>query len=140
MKIRKAAMKDAKRILELLNSSENLVFDKKIKFDLMDVKDYFEKKLNKIYVCEFGGKIAGVFIAQFWKNYVHAHLAAVDKKYQGKGIGKNLMDFMEEMARKDKKREIDSFVEINNKRMQKILKMRGYHEGKTFKSFYKILK
>lgn len=140
MKIRKATMKDAPRILELLNSSENLTFNKKIKFDLDDVKDYFNKKFIKIYVCEINEKIVGVFIAQFWKNYVHAHLLVVDKRYQGEGIGRKLMDFREEMARKEKKEMIESFVEINNKKMRKILKKRGYHEGKTFKSFYKILK
>ncbi|MEK6898426.1 MAG: GNAT family N-acetyltransferase [Nanoarchaeota archaeon] len=141
MKIRKATMRDAKEITRLLNSDEGYL---KIYlgdgFDLSDVRDYLNQKLNRVYVCEIDKKIAGVFIAQFWKNYIHSHLIFVDKNYQGIGIGRALMNFRDNLAMKNGKFLIESFVEEDNLKMQKILKGRDYAKGKKYICFYKKLK
>jgi len=140
MKIRKATLKDARKILNLLNESSNLRGNDRENYELQDVIDYINNKLNKIFVYELDKKIVGVFISQFWKTYVYLHLIAVDNKYQGKGIGKDLFNFLENLARKYKRELIEVDTEINNKVMKSLLEGRQYKRGKEFLFYSKIIK
>lgn len=142
VKIRKARREDAKSILKILNESKNLRGNDKVRheFELGDIIDYINNKLDKVFVYELDKKVVGVFIAQFWKTYIHLHSIAVDSKYQGKGVGKSLINFLEHLAKKPKRYLITAFTGINNKKMISIFKKRGYKRGKKFIFFSKKLK
>ncbi len=140
VKIRKATLKDAQKILKLLNESNNLRGNDREYYELQDVKDYINNKLNKIFVYELDKKIVGVFISQFWKTYVYLYLIAVDSRYQGKGIGKDLFNFLENLTRKYQRELIEVDTEINNKKMKSLLEGRQYKRGKEFLFYSKSIK
>ena len=140
VKIRKATLKDAQKIFKLLNESNNLRGNDREYYELQDVKDYINNKLNKIFVYELDKKIVGVFISQFWKTYVYLYLIAVDSRYQGKGIGKDLFNFLENLTRKYQRELIEVDTEINNKKMKSLLEGRQYKRGKEFLFYSKSIK
>lgn len=140
-KIRLATKKDIDDIVKLHNSDPNLSGDDKMDFcEYEDIEDYIKNKLNKIFVYELDGKLISTLIAQFWTNYIYLMAIIVDKKHQGKGIGKKLMDYLEEKAKERDIPLIEAFTELNNKKMRKIFEKRGYRKGKTFLYYLKKLK
>jgi ribosomal protein S18 acetylase RimI-like enzyme len=140
-KIRSAIRDDIKQITELCNSDpQNLLGDSENKYDEKDIEDYLNNRLNRIWVCELNEEIIGVLITQFWKNYVYLHTIVVDEKYRGKGIGKMLMDCMENLAKEQGKYVIELYTEVKNKKMQNLIKKREYKKGDKFIFYSKNLK
>jgi ribosomal protein S18 acetylase RimI-like enzyme len=140
-KIRLARKEDANKIRNMLNEEKkNILAGFDSEYDEEDIKDYIENKLNKVLIYEINNEIVGFLIAQFWKYYVYLHLIVIDKKYRGKGIGKELLKNLEELAKKNKKISIELFVEKDNKIMKNIIKKIDYKEGEEFFYYLKELK
>ena len=133
-------MKDAKRVLQLLNQSNELRGENGVYYDLKDVKGYLKNKMSKFYVCEADNKVVGFFVAEFMETLIYLQTIGVDKKYYGKGVGTFLLNFLEKLARKHKKPFIELVTGVNNKRSQNLFKKLKYKRGKKFYYFFKKLK
>src|SRR3989338_5922741 len=138
MKIRKATMKDAERILQLLNSDKKLSVNGRIgDFNKYDVTDYITKKICETFVYEENDKIIGAIVCQFWSKYFHINLIVVDREYQRKGVGKSLIKSMESMAKKRGIEDIELITEIKNTQMQSLLKKLKYKRVHKFFAYSK---
>jgi len=144
MIIRKATKKDIRRIVELLNSSENLAGNEGDSegWYKSDILDFLSHKLYIVFVCELDKKIVGVSVMELHKiaRHVYYYAMVVDENYRGKGIGSKMMDYAENFAKKKKVLFTWGFVEENNTAMKKLFAKRGYKEGKKFIYFSKELK
>ena len=86
MKIRKAKISDLKLVHKLIN-------------DFAKKEEMIPRSLNELYenvrdfvICEDNGKICGVCALHImWEDLAEIRSLAVDKKYQKRGIGKNLV-------------------------------------------------
>lgn len=140
-KIRLATEKDIEDIVRLHNSDPNLSGDDKTDFcEFEDITDYLKNNITKIFVYEFNGKIIGFLIAQFNTKYIYLIVILVDREYRGKGIGKELMNYLEEKTNEQNIPLIETFTGINNKKMQDIFEKRGYKKGKTFLYYSREMK
>ena len=99
-------------------------------------------KSNKLIVAELNKKVVGVMLAEFWKKarYVYANNLVVDKKYQRKGIGLQLCNYMENLAKKQRCNLMFFFTEVGNKKLQKMAKKMKYERGKKFYFYSKEIK
>lgn len=104
--IRKANIKDKKKIqkiaIENLNFSRFNLDDKiKKKAGLIKsewVNNFFKKKRgDALYLVEYKKKIAGFVLLLFDKKKLIIDLIAIEKKYQNKGLGRKLIEFIEKI-------------------------------------------
>jgi len=146
MKIRKATKKDIPAIVRMMNSSENLAGSKEIVeiWNKLDILDFLSHRLYQIFVCEIDKKVVGVSIIEFHKivnrSYIYYYVLVIDSAYRGKGIGSKMMDYIENLAKKNRVKLIWALAEENNKVMKKIFAKRGYKKGKKFIYFSMELK
>lgn len=134
-------MKDAKRILELLNSDDNLSVNMtRGDYRGEDIKDYIAKKINQTFVYEEDGKVVGVVVSQFWTTYFHLNLIVIDKNYRGKGIGAQLVKHVETLAKKRGIGYVELVTEEKNSQMQRLMDKLNYRKGNKFLSYCKDLK
>jgi ribosomal protein S18 acetylase RimI-like enzyme len=140
-KIRKAALKDARRIKELYNSSKNLWYrnSKEDKYDFKEIKEYIVSRKNKMFIFEIKSKIVGVLLAEFHSDYTYLHTLVVDRDYRHKGIGKALMNKLEEESRKNKFLTIEAITEEKDIPMQKLFRELDYKKGKKFIAYVKTI-
>jgi len=138
--IRLAKIEDAKRITDLFNSNKFVLGDNKIKYFESEIKEYIKKKIDRVIVFEKDNKIIGVFLAQFWSDYIYIHTAIIDRKYIQHGIGTKLLEYLEKHGKKEKKDLIEVEVETDNKIMNQFLQKRKFKRGKKFFYYSKELK
>ena len=142
MKIRKATKKDTPRILKLFNSDPNLVGNDDIKYTRNHILEYITNPVNKMFIYEMEGKIAGAILAEFWKKakYVYINVIVVDPAYRRKGIGTQLIQYIEKLAKDQKIYLLFGLTEENNIKIQKLMKKVSYKKGKRFYFYSKRLK
>ncbi|MEM4181653.1 MAG: GNAT family N-acetyltransferase [Candidatus Pacearchaeota archaeon] len=138
IKIRKAKKSDAKKIFYILRSNSYLKGRKNDNYSLEDV-NYFMKK-EKVYVFSERKKIKGFIGFELHGSYIYLKNIAVLSKYRGKGIGKHLLNFLENYAKKNKIGQIEMFVERKNNKMINFIEKRGYLKGKNFVYYMKKIK
>jgi amino-acid N-acetyltransferase len=84
--VRKAKISDLKQVHRLIND-----FAKREQMIPRSLNELYET-LRDFVVCEDGGNICGVCsLHVMWEDLAEIRSLAVDKKYQKKGIGKNLV-------------------------------------------------
>jgi len=91
--IRKAKIKDIKPIQELINSfaRKNIMLSRSLNELYENLRDF--------WVAEDSGKVVGCSALHIsWDNLAEIKSVAVAKKYQGKGIGRELVDVCLEEA------------------------------------------
>jgi amino-acid N-acetyltransferase len=91
--IRKAKVKDIKPIQELINSfaSKNIMLPRSLNELYENIRDF--------WVAEENGRIAGCSALHIsWDTLAEVKSLAVAKKYQGKGIGRELLEVCLEEA------------------------------------------
>jgi len=142
MKIRKATLRDSKKILKLFNSDANLVGDDELKYKDYHIQEYLTNPIHKLFVAEIDKKVVGALLTEFWKKaqYVYMNDLVIDKKFQGKGIGTALNNYVEDLAKKQGHHLIFFFTEVDNKKMQSLAKKLNFKKGKKFYFFSKGLK
>jgi len=144
MKIRKAKLEDLKKIGELMNTE----FSKPPFKERVSIKDVvrslgFYFKIGKIFIATSENKIIGVVvfkIEQYWEGkVVIIEDLAIDEKFQQAGIGKTLMKFVENYAKKRKIKFIFFKTHKKSKAVRFYKKMR-YKQDKNAISMSKKLK
>lgn len=139
MKIRKAVKKDIPRILRLFNSELFLTGNDELRYNKNHIEEYVTNPVGRFFVYEVDGKIVGAILVELRKKakYIYLDDIIVDRKYRKQGIGSKLMDYIENLAKKEKIKLLFGFTEISNKPIHKLLKKRGYERGKKFYFFSK---
>ena len=142
--IRKATSSDLTYILNIIKNCTNHMIDNKIfqwnenypskgilKDDIKSNNLYLIEKNEKTIGCVMKSKKQSkVYKKVKWitenKKNLYVHRLAVDPKYQGKGYGIKLMDFVERNALKNNFISIRLDTFSKNKRNVKFYKKRGY--------------
>ena len=85
-------------------------------FNLRNIKKYFEKRFTKekIYVIEKYKKIIACGSILIENNYADLGIILVSKKEQGRGYGKRIMSFLEDIAKKRGAKRITLDVLLEN--------------------------
>ncbi len=103
----------------------------------------FYNKIGKIYVAEIDKKIIGILvfkIEQYWKELVLIiEDLAVKQKFKKQNIGKKLMEFTEEYAKKNKIKSI-TFMTHSRSKAINFYKKLGYKINKNIISMSKKIK
>lgn len=141
-KIRRTNLNDAEKLLNLINSSQQLTGDDEIQYTKEMIIEYITNPINLFYVYEIDNKIAGIVLAEFWKKakFVYLTIIIVDEEHQGKGIGKKLMNYIEELAKKHNMGALYGYTEINNEKMKNLFSKLNYKKGKKYFFYSKVLK
>ena len=104
------------------------------------VKNFFLKKRgNALHVIEIKNKILGFVLLIFKKNFLIIDLIAIDKKFQNKGLGKKLIDYIEFFYFKRFKKIIVG-TQSNNIQSLKFYKKTGFKKIKEDVIFHKHFK
>jgi len=142
--IRKATKRDFKQIAEIIKKE----YGKKPYYEVWEEKDTLKtltyySKVGKIYVAVVEKEVVGVIITrQEFYNGSHNIIIeelVVNSKKQGKGIGKEMMEYVEVLSKKKKVKAINLFASKKAKAYNFYKKI-GYKHDKNFVSFSKRLK
>ena len=108
-----------------------------------DMKKYILKRINKKHEIFFGYQrnkelIGYVTLIPFFPGYKHCEVywLAVKKKFQNQGMGRKLMNFVENFAKKKGFRTVCLYTGKDMKRAQSFYKKIGYHFVNEFKEYY----
>ena len=144
MNIKEASKKDFKKIANIIINEygKKPYFEKWTESGAIKTLDYFSK-VGKIYIYLFKKIIVGTIIVReeyynYGPNLIIEELV-VDRKFQGKGVGKELVYFVEEYCRKNKIKKIILYA--NNKASAYgFYSNRGFIHHKHMSYFSKKLK
>lgn len=140
MKVRFAKRKDLRDIFNLYSGENNLNGDDEHTYIFNDIKDYFNKDVNKFLVCEEDKKrIIGVLLMQVFKRYIYLHTLVVHKDFRKQGVGSTLLKAMQDYAKSKNIFLIELITENNNNAMQGLLSKLDYKKGKDFIFYSKTL-
>ncbi len=142
MKIRKPTMKDAKRILQLLNSDANITTSDELHYNIEHVKEYILGKSFYTFVYIEDKKIVGVVMANVFKigKYAELYNIIVDSNYRKKGIAKKLSDYIINYLEKKKIKLIFLYTEENNNPAQNLFQKLKFRKGKKLYFYFREMK
>ncbi len=112
MDIKKASVKDYDKVLELWNSSKD-VLDFGRKFDKKDLNNITKTKNELIFVAKLNKQVIGTIFAEIKPMYCHVSKLLVDTIYRNKGVGTKMLKEMEKFARKKSCKRMICFLEEN---------------------------
>lgn len=141
-KITKLNKRHIKQILQIDYESEHQgdIERKAKKIEMLkEIKERFEEKHEEFFGYKEGKELIGyVTLKPFFPGYKHCEVywLAVKKKDQGKGIGKKLMKFIEEYARKKGFRKVCLYTGKNMKKTRGFYEKIGYEFVNEFKNYY----
>jgi len=137
--IRKAVKKDIKKIVKLFNGEPNLIGEDSLKFEDKYIEEYIVNPNFLTLVYEVNDTLIGCVVAQLWKiaKYSYIDLIAVGKEYRRAGVGKELLNEVEKIFKKEGMEMTFMFSEQDNKKMHGLGKKLGYKEGKKMIFFSK---
>ena len=144
MKIRKGKVSDAKALLKILTSTNELQAGEDVGvYDLIWMKNVLSKqKDNFSFILEDKGKIAGFIIAHYLRSVgqVIINDTYVNPIYRRRGLASRLTLEIEKFARKKKVKNITSLIQTSNKKMQHLKEKLGYKRGEALYFYEKLLK
>lgn len=86
-------------------------------FRFVHSRRFFEQKVDggRLYVYVCNGEVVGIIdvIVDYEPDSVYVAFLAVKKEYRGRGIGKSLMNFAEDLAKKNGKRYVKLHPDVN---------------------------
>ena len=99
--IRKATAEDAENLKKCMNSAYSIYEERMGGIQLPPMETDYLSEINTYptWIVESEGKVLGGLIMMFETDQASIANVAVDPKYQGHGIGKELMRFAESMAK-----------------------------------------
>ena len=143
MKLRKATLKDAESILELLRSTKEL--QGSFQVDGVYSREFVEDSIldeerNLILVAE-EGRLVGFLLAELWvkKRFSFLTDLVVNQDFRGKGIATHLYLEYESQCRKLGITTINGFVKEGNLVMQKFMINRNFKKGNKLYYYEKTI-
>lgn len=140
MKIRKATEKDKKIILKILNSEPTLIDDDNLLYREIDIEQYMTSPIETFVYID-NNEIIGLISCVFWNinKTVNIYHLIVKKELRGKGIGKALLKYIENLSKKKNYGLVWFYSEVNNHSMHNFGKKYDYKKGKKLYFFSKDL-
>jgi len=132
LSIRRATSFDLEELHILYNSDKNLFGEDNTAYDLEDILEYISDPKKKMFVAVNLSQVIGALLAEYHDTYVYLDTFIVHKDFQGKGVGLQLMNYLEEDVRANKIPLIESLTEVNNYRMQRFFENNKYSKGNQF--------
>ena len=144
MKIRRGKANDIDSILNLMKNVYELRVSKKNDpfVSKSFIREYLlDKKMNYVLISEENKKIIGFLFAEIWKKKKFSFFAeiTVSPEYRRKGIADKLFDVYERYCKNKKLKVIVAQAHINNKKIIKFNKKKGFKRGETFYYYIKYL-
>lgn len=127
MKIRKFLPKDFEQILKIGRAS----------FKEPWPKSEFEKYLDSSFAAENNGKIAGFAVGKILGSKAVLKLIAVNHDFRGKGVGKELMEYIFKYFAENGAKEVTAHSRLHNKAGCSFLKSFGFEIVKTVENYYR---
>ena len=127
MNIRKFSLNDIEQILEMSRAS----------FAEPWPKSEFEKYLDGSFVAEGDGKIAGFIVGKVREGKGILKLVAVNPDFRGKGVGKELMEYIFQYFAENGAKEIMAHSRLHNKTGCSFLKSFGFEKTEMIKNYYR---
>lgn len=126
--IRKAVLQDAEA-LKLCIDRAYAPVKQRLK-DLPDVSGGLEAEItdNHVFVAEANGKTVACLVLSLSGNTVHLANVAVDPDAKGMGLGRHMMDFAEDFARRQGATEICLATHFKMPENVALYKHLGWHE------------
>jgi len=142
MTLRLANKKDSLKLLRMFNSDRNLTGNDEVRYTKGHISEYISNPVNKLFLYTKVNKIVGALLAEFWKKakYVYINILIVDKKYRGGGVGSKLIEYVEDLAKKQGMNLIFMYSEETDKPMHNLSNKLNYQKGKKSYFFSKQLK
>ncbi|MEK6890700.1 MAG: GNAT family N-acetyltransferase [Nanoarchaeota archaeon] len=142
MKIRKATMKDASRILQLLNSDAMLTSTDELDYNSNHAREYILGKSFHTVVYVEDKKVVGVAIANIFKigKYAEFYIIVVDPNYRKRGIAQELSNFMIDYLKKKRLDLVYLYTEEKNKPMMSLAEKLKFRKGKKIYFYFRELK
>lgn len=139
LNIREAKYKDIDRVVEISKNLRQLENYPNQKLGKTEFYKFVKSKHAFMYVAEVENKVVGYITAFRSDDYLFLPFAAVDKKYRRKGIAKQLLEKVEQVARKEKRKYILFTAYESNKPIHKFARKLGYKSSRKLVQYYKLL-
>ena len=131
--IMQACDNDIPALLEL----EKQVYSGQTPWDSFSFKTELRKKSNSLYLVVYSASTLVAFIgARFYPRETHITNVAVNPQYQGRHIGRRLLEMIIERARKNKRELVSLEVRIDNDRAKNLYQSLGFEAAFIRKNYY----
>lgn len=131
--IMQACDNDIPALLEL----EKQVYSGQTPWDSFSFKTELRKKSNSLYLVVYSASTLVAFIgARFYPRETHITNVAVNPQYQGRHIGRRLLEMIIERARKNKSELVSLEVRIDNDRAKNLYQSLGFEAAFIRKNYY----
>ncbi|QIV95330.1 ribosomal-protein-alanine N-acetyltransferase [Allofrancisella inopinata] len=126
MQIYKASLNDLKSLIELENSlfNSDQISKRQFKYNIEKQKLFFVAKVND--------QLAGYILCFEYKKSIRIYSLAVNEKFQGKGIGKSLLNYLITNSTKN----IYLEVNVNNSNAIALYEKLNFTIYKTIPNYY----
>ncbi len=144
MKIRKADVKDARKIYLMQKKTKEMITSDASEYDFFtakEIEDWIRNPKDKfVLVAENDSKISGFLLARMVTRYwCVIEAIVVEKKFRKTGIGTKLLEELYKRLKNYDVQIIQAFVRADIKEPQNFWKDRGFKERKKFIWFDKRL-
>lgn len=105
-----------------------------------DFLQFVRSRTALMFVAENNGNIVGYITVYKAGNYFYLPYAVVDRSWRGKGVGRELLKYVEGLAQKAGAEYILMSVYKDNSKVHSILKKHGYKASRELVQYSKIIK
>lgn len=137
--IRKAVFKDLKQVVDISKGLRQLENYPNQKLGKTEFEKFLNRKYAFMFVAEIEKKVVGYITAFRSDDYFFLPFAAVDKKFRHRGIAKMLLEKVEQLAKKEKRKYILFTAYTSNKAISEFAKTMNYKKSRTLIQYYKIM-
>lgn len=139
LKIRKAKYKDLDRVVEISKNLRQLENYPNQKLGKSEFRKFVRGRYAFMFVAEVDKKIAGYITAFRSDDYLFLPFAAVDRFYRRKGIAGKLLEKIEKVAKREKRKYILFTAYENNKPVHNFAGKMGYKATRKLVQYYKLV-
>jgi len=143
--IRYATSRDLQRIVEISEETRELENYTGQVMSASDFAEFLDRSPSRkgwafLIVAEVDGNVVGYITGYKGKRYFYLPYGAVDKRYRRKGIATALMQYVEKLALKERKKYVFYSVFTSNKAMKRFSRKLGFRPGRTLVQYAKVLR
>lgn len=139
LKIRKATYKDIDVVVEISKNLRQLENYPNQKLGKTEFKKFVKSKYAFMYVAEVNKKVVGYITAFRSDDYLFLPFAAVERKYRRHGIASKLLERVEKIAKREKRKYILFTAYETNKPIHQFAKKLGYKATRKLVQYYKLI-
>ena len=100
------------------------------------VAQHIRHSESNVLTAWIDGRLVGFAIMQYFSEYAHLNLLAVEPEYRRFGIARQLIEWLEDTCRAGGIFSVRLEVRANNRGAQAFYRTLGYRDGKIFPGYY----